>query len=689
MLSAVFFRLYLYLSLRRRLYCHANLLEFVVIIFYNKTTTSTRHNRSSVMFDTVVDFLAQLSAAVGATRVFNLLSSVLFNGLHLVSSGKTTVSDVQPANQTTKSKTTNTKKKQVNVVVKKLESDSKVLSKRQLFPLGSLRVEHLASSSAPCPVACATDTNFNLFPVRNNSGGVIGWDFSQDHGSSWDEDAPAVSSFFDIPQFQKTLPDGDVMGAARLSGPTPHAHNYPAQQQQQQQQHQHQHQHQQQQLPFQSLDGFFGQMQQSAAEIPLSMDSIPTYNPRGGVNNSSKLVMRRGTSVSSRGSASGGLSVSPNSYPYNVPQGRNGSFVRSDSQGSSTMETPDLQQSSPSFNYQQMQQQQPHQHQQQVNILGAGASSGSTSQPDIYPIFDTTSIVSGDHRHNSSCGHSHGNIPNQTMGSATMNDPSWFGGVNNDYVGHSSEGSSDEFELPVNSVSSEQPDDFWKVQYNTGSYESLGSTAPSSNTYSLSPQSNLSASSYSKSPESLDVNSLPVRSSANRGRKAKTPVSSGGEGCFVCPECDAAFKIKGYLTRHIKKHATTKAYTCPFYDPNSEHPCHPNGGFSRRDTYKTHLKARHFIYPPGTRSQSRGKVSGKCQGCGISYDCNEDWVEDHIQSETCPGVVKNRQQSMAMYGGPKPANEVPAGMSVMAPMNDIFAAPNHAMAANMAAVLTI
>lgn len=107
---------------------------------------------------------------------------------------------------------------------------------------------------------------------------------------------------------------------------------------------------------------------------------------------------------------------------------------------------------------------------------------------------------------------------------------------------------------------------------------------------------------------------------------------------FVCPHCSASFRIRGYLTRHMKKHAMKKAYSCPFFDCEEKNPCHPTGGFSRRDTYKTHLKARHFLYPPGTRSENRSKVGGTCRGCGTKFDSNERWVEEHIHKKQCPGL---------------------------------------------------
>lgn len=109
---------------------------------------------------------------------------------------------------------------------------------------------------------------------------------------------------------------------------------------------------------------------------------------------------------------------------------------------------------------------------------------------------------------------------------------------------------------------------------------------------------------------------------------------------FSCPHCPSSFRLRGYLTRHMKKHAIKKAYSCPFYDCNDKSPCHPSGGFSRRDTYKTHLKARHFLYPVGTRSEHRSKVSGVCSGCGEKFDSNEKWVEEHIHNGKCFGLAE-------------------------------------------------
>ncbi|CCD26285.1 Stp1p NDAI_0H01110 [Naumovozyma dairenensis CBS 421] len=112
---------------------------------------------------------------------------------------------------------------------------------------------------------------------------------------------------------------------------------------------------------------------------------------------------------------------------------------------------------------------------------------------------------------------------------------------------------------------------------------------------------------------------------------------------YVCHHCNAQFRIKGYLTRHLKKHATEKAYTCPFFNTDSppELRCHNSGGFSRRDTYKTHLKSRHILFPKGVRPQDRNKSVGHCAQCGDFFDSCENWVETHIESGKCKALPSN------------------------------------------------
>ena len=128
--------------------------------------------------------------------------------------------------------------------------------------------------------------------------------------------------------------------------------------------------------------------------------------------------------------------------------------------------------------------------------------------------------------------------------------------------------------------------------------------------------------------------------SIKKDTKAKSETLDDDEKEFVCHYCDAKFRIRGYLTRHIKKHAIEKAYHCPFYN-GQEVPskrCHNSGGFSRRDTYKTHMKARHLIYPEGVNFASRNESSGHCAKCGGFIAKAATYVEDHIESGQCPAL---------------------------------------------------
>ncbi|EJS42166.1 stp1p [Saccharomyces arboricola H-6] len=139
---------------------------------------------------------------------------------------------------------------------------------------------------------------------------------------------------------------------------------------------------------------------------------------------------------------------------------------------------------------------------------------------------------------------------------------------------------------------------------------------------------------------SSSVASSPLSSSSGSTPEHSTKVLSNGEEEFICHYCDATFRIRGYLTRHIKKHAIEKAYHCPFF--NSGTPpdlrCHNSGGFSRRDTYKTHLKARHVLYPKGVKPQDRNKSSGHCAQCGEYFSTIENFVENHIESGDCKAL---------------------------------------------------
>lgn len=155
----------------------------------------------------------------------------------------------------------------------------------------------------------------------------------------------------------------------------------------------------------------------------------------------------------------------------------------------------------------------------------------------------------------------------------------------------------------------------------------------------------------------MTSNSSPYSSSDHDEYKVKSE-EDGEIKTYNCPHCNAVFKIRGYLTRHVKKHAINKAYSCPFHkfsiyidENNITHKCHPTGGFSRRDTYKTHLKARHFKYPHGTKTKDRSNTPGNCSMCGEHFQNSEIWCEIHIEGAECKflpagfkgkSIIKNR-----------------------------------------------
>lgn len=120
---------------------------------------------------------------------------------------------------------------------------------------------------------------------------------------------------------------------------------------------------------------------------------------------------------------------------------------------------------------------------------------------------------------------------------------------------------------------------------------------------------------------------------------------------FACTHCSASFKVKSYLTRHMRKHNNANAFICPFFteeetssgDARKKNTkCHPTGGFSRRDTFKTHLKALHFIYPPGTKSLERNTMGGRCAGCFGFFESNTEWLKNHIEAGGCMGAPTHR-----------------------------------------------
>lgn len=118
---------------------------------------------------------------------------------------------------------------------------------------------------------------------------------------------------------------------------------------------------------------------------------------------------------------------------------------------------------------------------------------------------------------------------------------------------------------------------------------------------------------------------------------------------YLCKICGRGFARSNDLFRHNKRHwketgSSQGAFKCPFssvlYSNTTglklrETPCHPTGIFSRCDTYKNHLKALHFEYPPGTKKKNRMDVGGNCKKCGKFFENVEVWLNTHVENNEC------------------------------------------------------
>lgn len=117
---------------------------------------------------------------------------------------------------------------------------------------------------------------------------------------------------------------------------------------------------------------------------------------------------------------------------------------------------------------------------------------------------------------------------------------------------------------------------------------------------------------------------------------------------YVCATCNRPFKRLNDLIRHEKCHLSQLGeweYQCPFHPgsdllrSNRGEICHHTGYFTRCDTYKNHLKAIHFRYPPNTLKSERSKVGGHCRECNEYFENVQEWLTKHIETNQCPKMI--------------------------------------------------
>lgn len=91
------------------------------------------------------------------------------------------------------------------------------------------------------------------------------------------------------------------------------------------------------------------------------------------------------------------------------------------------------------------------------------------------------------------------------------------------------------------------------------------------------------------------------------------------KGAFKCPYNSTLIN----LDMEVYPHKTRSLY----FEPIN---CHQTGVFSRCDTFKNHLKALHFEYPPKTKKEDRSIVPGKCKHCGLQFPNVDVWLNKHV-----------------------------------------------------------
>lgn len=171
------------------------------------------------------------------------------------------------------------------------------------------------------------------------------------------------------------------------------------------------------------------------------------------------------------------------------------------------------------------------------------------------------------------------------------------------------------------------------------------------------------------------------------GKKIEVDPITNKMKCFH-EGCDAQFKKKAYLSRHMKKHLPIKDHICPFWSEHvntvrhaypagfsgsssqgvssmnsigeslpfekklREHglleciseknmnkyistmQCHQKGCFTRKDEFMIHLKSFHVITDlPGKPDYA------VCVECGEEFTSLKDWYENHLNSLSCSKII--------------------------------------------------
>ncbi|CCH58610.1 hypothetical protein TBLA_0A08200 [Henningerozyma blattae CBS 6284] len=123
---------------------------------------------------------------------------------------------------------------------------------------------------------------------------------------------------------------------------------------------------------------------------------------------------------------------------------------------------------------------------------------------------------------------------------------------------------------------------------------------------------NPSASSGSGSGSGTNTSSISLRTLHNL------------QGAYKCPYNSSLIQLDMEIYPHKINHLKLNFETSN---------CHQTGVFSRCDTFKNHLKALHFEYPPGTKKKDRLLVSGRCKHCGLKFKNVDVWLKTHVGKE--------------------------------------------------------